>query len=81
MVDHTYRERVPDLECACRIRCYPTARQRPVLARLFGVSRRVWNGALARRSSAYRCEKTRLDWVALSGIHSVAPLERDRLAE
>ena len=59
-------EKLPEIERAYRMRCYPTARQRRVLARLFGASRFVWNWALERRRSAYRCEKTRLNWVALS---------------
>ena len=59
-------EKLPEIERAYRMRCYPTARQRRVLGRLFGASRFVWNWALERRSSAYRCEKTRLNWVALS---------------
>ena len=53
-------------ERAYRMRCYPSARQRRVLGRLFGASRFVWNWALSRRTSAYQAEQTRLNWVSLS---------------
>jgi putative transposase len=53
-------------ERAYRMRCYPSARQRRVLGRLFGASRFVWNWALARRTSAYQADQTRLNWVSLS---------------
>jgi hypothetical protein len=48
------------------MRCDPTARERGMLAYRLGATRWVWNGALARRRSAYRCERIRLDGVALS---------------
>ncbi|HEY2590565.1 MAG TPA: transposase, partial [Steroidobacteraceae bacterium] len=54
------------IERAYRMRMYPTRRQRALLGRLFGAGRYVWNWALARRTEAYRCDGTRLDWVALS---------------
>ncbi len=60
MAEPTTRER------AYRLRCYPSARQRRVLGRLFGASRFVWNWALARRTSAYQADQTRLNWVSLS---------------
>ena len=53
-------------ERAYRLRCYPSARQRRVLGRLFGASRFVWNWALARRTSAYHGDQTRLNWISLS---------------
>ena len=53
-------------ERAYRLRCYPSARQRRVLGRLFGASRFVWNWGLARRTSAYHADQTRLNWIALS---------------
>jgi putative transposase len=53
-------------ERAYRMRCYPSARQRGVLGRLFGASRFVWNWALWRRTEVYRAEKRRLNWIALS---------------
>ena len=56
--------------CACerayRRRCYPSARQRGVLGRLFGASRFVWNCALRWRTDAYRAEKRKVNWIALS---------------
>ena len=60
MAEPTTRER------AYRLRCYPSARQRRVLGRLFGASRFVWNWGLARRTSAYHADQTRLNWIALS---------------
>src|SRR5215469_11676597 len=57
----------PTTERAYRMRVYPTARQRALLGRVFGAARYVWNWALARRTDAYRCDGTRLNWVALSG--------------
>ena len=60
MAEPTTRER------AYRLRCYPSARQRRALGRLFGASRFVWNWALARRTSAYQADQTRLNWVSLS---------------
>ena len=60
MAEPMTRERV------YRLRCYPSARQRRVLGRLFGASRFVWNWALARRTSAYQADQTRLNWVSLS---------------
>jgi IS605 OrfB family transposase len=56
----------PTIERAYRMRVYPTRRQRALLARLLGATRYVWNWGLARRTEAYRCDRTRLDWVALS---------------
>ncbi len=60
MAEPTTRER------AYRLRCYPSARQRRALGRLFGASRFVWNWALARRTSAYQVDQTRLNGVSLS---------------
>jgi putative transposase len=37
-----------------------------VLGRLFGASRFVWNWGLARRTSAYQADQTRLNWISLS---------------
>ncbi|HEY2590352.1 MAG TPA: transposase, partial [Steroidobacteraceae bacterium] len=54
------------IERAYRMRVYPTRRQRALLGRLFGAARYVWNWALARRTEAYRCDDTHLNWVALS---------------
>ena len=48
------------------MRCYPSARQRGVLGRLFGASLFVWNWALWRRTEVYRAEKRKLNWIALS---------------
>src|SRR5215469_12443529 len=56
----------PTTERAYRMRVYPTARQRALLGRVFGAARYVWNWALARRTEAYRCDGTRLNWIALS---------------
>ena len=60
MAEPTTRER------AYRLRCYPSARQRRVLGRLFGAARFVWNWGLARRTSAYHADQTRLNWISLS---------------
>ena len=60
MAEPTTRER------AYRLRCYPSARQRRVLGRLFGASRFVWNWGLALRTSAYRADQRRLNWISLS---------------
>ena len=60
MAEPTTRER------AYRLRCYPSARQRRVLGRLFGASRFVWIWGLARRTSAYQADQTRLNWISLS---------------
>jgi putative transposase len=60
MAEPTIRER------AYRLRCYPSARQRRVLGRLFGASRFVWNWALSRRASASQADQTRLNWISLS---------------
>jgi putative transposase len=60
MAEPTPRER------AYRLRCYPSARQRRVLGRLFGASRFVWNWALSRRTSASQADQTRLNWISLS---------------
>lgn len=48
------------IERAYRMRAYPNATQRAVLARLGGATRWFWNRALDRRSSAYRADGTKL---------------------
>ena len=53
-------------ERAYRMRAYPTRSQARQLAQLAGATRRVWNWALERRSTAYRADGTKLNWVALS---------------
>jgi putative transposase len=56
----------PTIERAYRMRVYPTRSQARQLAQLAGATRRVWNWALERRTSAYRAEGTKLNWIALS---------------
>ncbi len=51
---------------AYRLRAYPNRTQARQLARLAGATRFAWNWALARRSSAYRADGTKLNWIALS---------------
>lgn len=59
-------ETVPTIERAYRMRVYPNRVQARHLAQLAGAARFVWNWALARRSTAYRADGTRINWVALS---------------
>jgi putative transposase len=54
------------LERAYQLRAYPTRAQERAIGRLTGAARFVWNWALARRSDAYECDKSRLNWIALS---------------
>jgi len=54
------------IERADRMRVYPTPDQAHPLARLLGATRFVWNGALDRRTMAYRTEDIELDWMMLS---------------
>ena len=56
----------PTTERAYRLRVYPSRAQRAALGRLFGATRFVWNWAFARRSDAYKADKSTLNWVALS---------------
>ncbi|MHB1616029.1 MAG: RNA-guided endonuclease InsQ/TnpB family protein [Metallibacterium sp.] len=59
-------EAVSTIERAYRMRVYPTRSQTRTLAQLAGATRFVWNWALDRRSTAYRVDGTKLNWVALS---------------
>lgn len=54
------------IERAYRMRVYPTRSQARQLAQLLGATRFVWNWALDRRSTAYRADGTKLNWIALS---------------
>lgn len=56
----------PTIFRAYRMRVYPTRTQAQVLSRLAGATRFVWNWALDRRSTAYRADGTKLNWIALS---------------
>ncbi|EQD44821.1 transposase IS891/IS1136/IS1341 family, partial [mine drainage metagenome] len=62
----TPSETPPGIERAYRLRVYPTRIQARQLAQLAGATRFVWNWALDRRSTAYRADGTRLNWVALT---------------
>ena len=54
------------LERAYRLRAYPTRAQERAIGRLIGAARFVWNWALARRSDAYKADKSQLNWIQLS---------------
>ena len=54
------------IERAYRMRVYPNRVQARQLAQLMGATRFVWNWALSRRSTAYRADGTKLNWIALS---------------
>ena len=54
------------IERAYRMRVYPNRVQARQLAQLMGATRFVWNWALDRRSTAYRADGTKLNWIALS---------------
>ena len=66
MVEATPAEAVATIERAYRMRVYPNRVQARTLAQLAGATRYVWNWALDRRSTAYRADGTKLDWIALS---------------
>lgn len=62
---------VPRIERAYRMRIHPTRAQQRQLSRLLGATRFVWNWALDRRTTAYRCDGAKLNWIALSREYTV----------